>query len=129
MSLSLASTVSGRKRTATERAEKNGDPLAIKKKAREAAKAQLLLTPTVAASKAKQAAACGTKPADDPEEVMVVDAPLLVDPSEDSDLDSDNEDHDDHDLEEEEPEEEESAEAELGNGVLQLDNKNKLTLV
>jgi hypothetical protein len=108
----------------TEHAKKNSDPLAIKKKVHEAAEVQLLLTPTVAASKAKQAAAHGAKPADDPKEVMVVDTPLLVDPGKDSNLDSNNEDYDDHNLEEKE---EESAKAELGNGVLQLDNKNKLT--
>jgi hypothetical protein len=41
MSLSSDSLALRRKRTATERAENNGDPLAVKKKARNAAKSNL----------------------------------------------------------------------------------------
>jgi hypothetical protein len=41
-----------RKRTATERAESNGDPLVIKKKAREAIKSNVDPTPAVTATKA-----------------------------------------------------------------------------
>ena len=39
MSFSYESTTNRHKRTATERADNNGDPLVVKKKAREAAKA------------------------------------------------------------------------------------------
>jgi hypothetical protein len=42
MSLSSDSLALRRKRTATERAENNGDPLVAKKKAREAAKSNLV---------------------------------------------------------------------------------------
>ena len=46
MSLSSDSLALRRKHTATERAENNGDPLVAKKKAREAAKAPPVRTPT-----------------------------------------------------------------------------------
>ena len=54
MSLSAASLALRRKRTATERAESNGDPLVAKKKAREAAKANTA-APDVTATVAKAA--------------------------------------------------------------------------
>jgi hypothetical protein len=51
MSLSSESLALRRKRTATERAENNGDPLVVKKRAREAAKSN-----TAAASTSTQVA-------------------------------------------------------------------------
>lgn len=50
MSLSSDSLALRRKRTATERAENNGDPLVAKKKAREAAKVSDLAQPPTQAT-------------------------------------------------------------------------------
>jgi hypothetical protein len=55
MSFIADSSALRRKRTATERAESNGDPLIIKKKGREAAKSNVDSTPAVIVTNAVSA--------------------------------------------------------------------------
>ena len=61
MSLSFESLALRRKRTATERAENNGDPLVVKKKAREAAKSNMAASTSTRVATAEKPAPTGKK--------------------------------------------------------------------
>lgn len=61
MSLSIESLVLRRKRTATDRAENNGDPLVVKKRAREAAKSNTAAPTLTRVATAKKPAPTGKK--------------------------------------------------------------------